>query len=97
MSGARWQGRKGTANRAVESARPDSKARPVSVERLQAVLGSSGMSDAQAEEWLIHLSALADVAVQAFIEQRSQAAAVFADAELLTVGTDALMPTALAA
>ena len=44
------------------------------------------MTDAQAEEWLGHLSALADVTVQAFIEQRSQAAAAYAVAEPLTVG-----------
>jgi len=55
------------------------------------------MTDAQAEEWLIHLSALADVTVQAFIEQRSQAAAAFAVAEPLTVGTNSLIPTAYVA
>ena len=55
------------------------------------------MTDAQAEEWLTHFTALADVTVQAFIEQRSQAAAAFVVAEPLTVGTNSLMPTALAA
>jgi hypothetical protein len=55
------------------------------------------MTNAQAKEWLDHLSALADVTVQAFMEQREQARAAYAVAEPLAVETYLLRPTALAA
>ena len=55
------------------------------------------MADAEAKAWLDHLSALADVTVQAFMEQQNRASADYAYAEPVAVETYSLMPTALAA
>ena len=87
MAGSLRQGRKGAAQKlAAGSARPDSKARPVNVERLRAVVGQREMTEAEAERWLDHLYALADVTVQAFKEQQSRVAEFSAAAEPAVAG-----------
>jgi hypothetical protein len=75
-----WQGRKGTAISAVGSARPDPKAREVTVARLRAVLGRPEMTDSDAMLYFKQLLALGDVTVQAFIEQQGVAETQFVEA-----------------
>ncbi len=73
MSAPSRQGRKGTAQKlAVGSARPDSKARRVTVEMCRSLLGRPDLSDTEAERILEHLYSFADVAVDAFIEQQGR-------------------------
>jgi hypothetical protein len=97
LSDSTWQGRKGTAVKAVESARPDSKARPVTVKMLRAVPELQEMTESEAKEWLEHFYALADVTVEAFKEQRSRGSEFIAEAELFAVMPHSLTPTAAAA
>ena len=98
MSGATWQGRKGaTPTWVAESARPDSKARPVTVERLRAVLGLPEMTDTDANNWLDRLFLLGDVTVEAFKERQSRASESLAVAEPLAVSHHSLTGTAFAA
>jgi hypothetical protein len=95
LSGATRQGRKGAAQKlAAGLARPDPKARPVTVERLQAVFGNPEMNETDAQELIDRLFALGDVVVQAFKEQQSRASESFAEAELVAVTNTLLTPTA---
>jgi hypothetical protein len=90
-------GRKGTAKSAVGSARPDSKARPVTVERLRAALGLPEMTETDAKQVLEQLFAFGDVAVQAFIEQQGNASTEVVVVEPFVVAGSMLTPTTFAA
>ena len=77
--------------------RPDSKARPVTVEKLRAALGNPEMTDEEAAQSLEHLFALGDVVAQAFREQQCGASAVPAEAESFAVISHSLTPNVFAA
>ena len=57
---------------AVGSARPDPKARHVTAEMCRAILLRPGLTEPEAEELLDHLYLVADVVVDAFLEQRGR-------------------------
>lgn len=57
---------------AVGSARPDPKARRVTAEMCRALLQRPDLTDEDAERLLDHLYVVADVAIDAFIEQRGR-------------------------
>ena len=77
------------------SARPDPKARPITVERLRAVFGNPEMTENDAKERIQHLFALGTVVVQAFKEQQGRASETFTGAES-AVMPYSLTPTASA-
>ena len=54
------------------SARPDPKARRVTAEMCRAILQRPNLTDEEAEGLLDHLYLVADVSVDAFIEQRGR-------------------------
>jgi hypothetical protein len=91
--------RKGTAQQeeAVWIKRPDSKARPVTVERLRAVLRSPEMTDENAAQWLEHLFALGNVIEQAFREQQGGASVLLVEAEPIAVIPHSLKSNVFAA
>jgi hypothetical protein len=68
------RGRKRTAEhqKAVGSARPDSKARRVGVNSARAILKQPNLSDTEVGNLLDCMYSFADVIVQAFIERRSR-------------------------
>ena len=53
----------------MESARPDSEARRVTIEMVKALLNRPSMSDEVANRLLDHVYSVADVIVDAFIER----------------------------
>jgi len=55
---------------AVGSARPDPRARRVTAQMCRALLQRPDLTDVEAERMLDHLYMVADVVVDAFIEQR---------------------------
>jgi hypothetical protein len=57
---------------AVGSARPDPKARRVTAEMCRAILKQPNLTDVEAEALLNHLYLVANVGVDAFIEQRGR-------------------------
>ena len=57
---------------AVGSVRPDPKARHVTAETCRAILQRPNLTDEEAEALLDHLYLVADVGVDAFIEQRGR-------------------------
>jgi hypothetical protein len=57
---------------AVGPARPDPKARRVTAEMCRAILERPNLTDEEAEGLLDHLYLVANVAVDAFIEQRGR-------------------------
>ena len=61
---------------AVGPERPDPKARRVTAEMCRAILQRPSLTDEEAEALLDHLYLVADVGVEAFIEQRGRPAAV---------------------
>lgn len=57
---------------AVGSVRPDPKAHHVTAEMCRAILQRPDLTEEEAEELLHHLYLVADVGVEAFIEQRGR-------------------------
>jgi hypothetical protein len=82
---------------AAGSVRPDPKARPITVERLRAVVRQPEMTDEDATKLIEDLFALGDVVVEAFKQQQGRASAAFAEAGPSTVALHSLTPTASAA
>lgn len=61
---------------AAGPARPDPRARRVTAEMCRALLQRPNLTDEEAEALLDHLYLVADVGLEAFIEQRGRPAAV---------------------
>ncbi len=66
------QGRKKAALVVARSARPDQKARRVTAEMCRAILQRPDLTDEEADRLLDHLYLVADVGIDAFVEQRGR-------------------------
>jgi len=75
---------------AVGSARPDPKARRVTAEMCRALLQRPDLTNEEAERLLDHLYMVADVVVDAFIEQRGRTNQVVDCEPLAELGNESL-------
>lgn len=75
---------------AVGSPRPDPKARRVTAQMCRAFLQRPDLTDEEAERLLDHLYMVADVVVDAFIEQRGRTEEVVECEPLTELGNESL-------
>lgn len=75
---------------AVGSVRPDPKARRVTAQMCRALLQRPGLTDEEAERMLDHLYMVADVGVDAFIEQRGRTEEIVQCEPLTELGNESL-------